>query len=214
MELFRFRLASLYIEAILQEPTTYRRRKCLGETAGGLRLGDAYDETIKRIKDQGGNKARLGMAALMWVSHAQRLLTAQELCHALGVDPDSKTFNRDDVPSVTTLLVCCQGLIVVDQETSAVRLIHFSLKIYLSSNRDMFSQPHRTMSKICSGYLKSEQVKAIPTDTAPTALGTSFLEYCAKYGDIHERKGMSDSEALVVLIALVVTFSIVYLMFI
>jgi len=45
----------------------------------GLGLGDVYGATIERIKAQGGEKSRLGMEALMWISHAERPLKANEL---------------------------------------------------------------------------------------------------------------------------------------
>ena len=52
----------------------------------GFGLGDAYSATLGRIKRLGGEKARLGMATLMWISHAERPLKADELCHALAVE--------------------------------------------------------------------------------------------------------------------------------
>ena len=58
-----------------------------------LGLGEAYGATIGRIKAQGGDKSRLGIAALMWISHAERLLRADELCHALAIDLGSADFN-------------------------------------------------------------------------------------------------------------------------
>ena len=99
----------------------------------GLRLGDAYGATIERIKAPGGGKSQLGMEALMWISYAERPLMADELCHALAVEPGSTDFNADNVPSTSILVSCCQGLITIDKEASTVRLIHFTLKEYLSS---------------------------------------------------------------------------------
>jgi len=55
----------------------------------GSGLGDAYDAMIERIKAQDGDKARLGIAALMWISHAERPLKSDELCHALAVELQS-----------------------------------------------------------------------------------------------------------------------------
>ena len=77
----------------------------------GLGLGDAYGATIERIKAQGGGKSKLGMEALMWISHAERPLTVHELCDALAIELGSTDFNADNVPSITTLVGCCQGLI-------------------------------------------------------------------------------------------------------
>jgi len=190
MDLFRIRIASLNIEAILQDPTIHGRREKLGKTRNGLGLGDAYGATIKRIKAQGGNRSRLGMGVLMWISHAERQLTGQELCHALAVHPDSKKFSSDNIPSVATLVVCCQGLIVVDQEALTVRLIHPTLQRYLSSNPEIFGQPHAAMTDICLAYPESAKVKAIPPDTAPPVLDPSFLEYCTMYKGVHMKKGL------------------------
>ena len=66
----------------------------------GLRLGDAYGATIERIKAQDGDKSRLGMEALMWISHAERPLRADELCHALAVELCSRDLNASNIPSI------------------------------------------------------------------------------------------------------------------
>jgi len=88
----------------------------------GLGLGDAYDATLGRIKGQGGEEARLGMATLMWVPHPERPLKADELCHALAVEIGSPNLNTDSIPSIGTLLACCQGVVSVEKEASTVRL--------------------------------------------------------------------------------------------
>jgi len=55
----------LNINAVLQETTIYRRRQKLDSMTDGLGLGDVYGAMLDRIKAQGGEKSRLGMAALM-----------------------------------------------------------------------------------------------------------------------------------------------------
>jgi len=152
----RFLLVSLNIDAVLQETTIHRRRQKLRTMAGGLGLGDAYGATLDRIKGQGGEKAQLGVTALMWISHAERPLKADELCHALAVEIGSPDFNIDNVPSIATLLACCQGLVVVEKESSIVRLVHFTLQEYLRSHPDLFGPIHSTMAETCLTYLNSQ----------------------------------------------------------
>jgi len=118
--LSRFLLVSLNIDAILQETTLHRRRQKLIAMTDGLGLKDAYGATLDRIKGQGGEKARLGMAALMWVSHAERPLKPDELLHALAIEIGLPDLNSDNIPSIRTLLACCQGLVVIDKEASTV----------------------------------------------------------------------------------------------
>ena len=62
----------------------------------GLGLGDVYDATMERIMAQAGDRSRLGMAALMWISHAERPLRADELCHALAVELGSADFSTSN----------------------------------------------------------------------------------------------------------------------
>ena len=188
----RFLLVSLNIQAILQEPIQARRLKRLTEMTDGLGLEDAYGATIERIKAQGGGKSRLGMAALMWISHAERPLMADELCQALAIELGSLDFDADNVPSRSMVADCCQGLIAVDKEASTVRLIHFTLQEYLSAHHDIFATPHTAMSETCLTYLNSAEVKAISADPTPDIRDTPFLEYCSVYWGAHAKKEPSD----------------------
>ena len=137
----------------------------------GLGLANAYGATIERIKVQSGDKSRLGMEALMWISYAERPLRGDELCHALAVELGSKKINGANAPSISTLVSCCQGLITVDKEASTVRLIHFTLREYLSAHPKIFRRPHSTIAEICLTYLNSQQVRLlqqIPLSTPGT----------------------------------------------
>ena len=149
----RFLLVSLNIKAILQETTLYRRREKLDTIANGLGLGDAYDATIRRIKAQKGDRARLGMAALVWISHSERPLKVDEIRHALAVEIGSTDINTNNVPSIRTVLVCCQGLAAVDKGSSTIRLIHFTLNEYLSRRADLFDGAHSKIAESCLTYL-------------------------------------------------------------
>ena len=174
------------------EPTIYERRERLNKMADGPGWGDAYSLTIERIKAQGEGKSRLGVATLMWLSHAERPLRTDELCHALAVKLGSKDFNAGNTPLISTLVGYCQGLITVDEETSTVRLIHPTAKEYLSTYPDISRNPHSAMAEICLTYLNSKQVKAIPADPSTVTHGNPFLEYCSVYWGIHAKRGLSN----------------------
>ena len=159
---------------------------------GGLGLGDAYGATLDRIKGQGGEKARLGMAVLMWISHSERPLKADELCHALSVEIGSLHLNSDNVPSIGALLACCQGLVTVDREASTVRLIHYTLQEYLRAHPELFGTAHSTMAETCLSYLNSQRVRAISTNPPPYPRGMPFLEYSSLYWGVHAKRDLSD----------------------
>jgi len=193
IDMFRFLLLSVNIEAILQEPTIYRRRERLSQISDGLELGDAYGTMIERIRAQGASKSRIGMEALMWISHAERPLTPGELCQVLAVELGSTDFKSDNAPSISTVVGCCQGLITVGEEGSTVRLIHVSLKEYLSASTDIFSRPHAAMAEICLTYLNSETVRALSADTYSDSTDTPLLHYCSVYWGVHAKRELSDN---------------------
>jgi len=162
----------------------------------GLGLGDAYGAMIDRIKGLGGEKARLGMAALMWISHAERPLKSDELCHALAVEIGAPDVNNDNVPSIGTLLSCCQGLVVVTRGASTVRLIHFTLQEYLRAHPNLFPTAHSTIAETCLSYLNSHQVKALSASPSPNLRSTPFLEYSSVYWGTHAKRDLSDCAKL------------------
>jgi len=147
----------------------------------GFQLGEIYSATIERIKAQDGDQPTLGLAELMWISHAERPLQVDELCHALAVELGSGDFSANNVPSLSTLVSCCQGLITVDKEASTVRLIHFTLQEYLSNHPDIFDRPHSAMAEIGLTYLNSRRIRALSTAPSPDMENTCFLQYCSVY---------------------------------
>jgi len=145
----RLLLASLHIEAILRGNPAARRGKILKSIKNGAGLGDAYGATLERIKAQDEEKVKLAMSALTWVCYSERPLQAGELCHVLAVEIGETDFDRKNVPLIGTLLDCCQGLITVNAEASTVRLIHFTVQEYLSSEPDLFSKPYSILAETC-----------------------------------------------------------------
>ena len=127
----------------------------------------------------------------MWISHAERPAQADELCHALAVQIGSTDFDVDNIPSLSTLMNCPQGLITVDKEASTVQLIHFTLQEYLSAYRDIFSSPHSAMAESCLTYPNSQQVIALSTVPSPDTQSAPFL-YCSVYWGVHPKRDLPD----------------------
>ena len=156
----------------------------------GLSLEDAYGVTLERIKAQGGQKSRLGMTALMWISHSERPLEPDELCQALAIEIGETTYNPDNVSSIRTVLSCCQGLVVVDKEGSTVRLIHLTLQEHLTNCAHLPQSPHSTIAETCLTYL--QQVSIPSASYFPRTQETPFFEYSASYWGAHMKKEFSD----------------------
>jgi len=188
MIVYRFLLVSLNIDAILGEVTIRQRRKKLEEMMQGGGLSDAYTATLTRLKAQKGYKSVLGMKVLMWVLHSERPLRAPELCHALGVEIGSDDLDPENIPALRTLLSSCLGLVKVEASSSTVRLVHFTLQEYLSSDATLFHSPHSAIAEVCLTYLNFACIKDLsPTLDSPPAT-TPLLEYASVYWGKHTRR--------------------------
>ena len=152
-----------------------------------------YGTTLERIKAQEGERSRLGMTALMWICHAERPLQVDELCHALAVEIGSTNLNVENVPSVGTLLGCCQGLFTVDKEASIVRLVHFTLQEYLCTHHDdFFNRSHSRIAETCLTYLNSQQVKTLSANPSASPHDIPFIRYSSRYWGTHAKIELSN----------------------
>ena len=157
----------------------------------GVDLDNVYDQTLLRIKEQKGDRSKLGMEVLMWVSHAERPLRIDELRYALSVEMGATELDPENVPPQGTVLGSCLGLAVVDKETSTVRLIHYTLQEYLS-RPGVLPDVHRTLGQTCLTYLNLDEIKGLPADRALNLEGMPFLEYSSLHWGGHAKIGLSD----------------------
>jgi len=187
----RFLLISAAMDAILREATAHGRRQRLRTITKGLDLEGVYGATIKRITEQGGEKTRLGMGALRWISHSERLLQLDELSHALAVEIGSADLDTGRIPPEEALLSCCLGFVVVDSEASTMSLIHSTLQEYLYTRPDLFGEAHSIMAETCLTYLNFQTIKDI-SPTLPLPPSAPFLKYSSLYWGIHAKRKASE----------------------
>ena len=188
----RFLLVSLIMDAVLEDATIHQRSQTLYKMTKGFGLDDAYSTTLDRIREQRGNRARLGMEALMWISCSVRPLKAEELCHALAVEVGATDLNVQNVPSIQTLLGCTLGLMTIEEQNSTVRLVHFTLQEYLDSHLTFFTKAQSMMAEICLTYLNFQSIGELsPTlDSIPQT--TPFLFYASCYWGFHARNDVTE----------------------
>ena len=147
----------------------------------GNGLRDAYSGTLARIKEQKGSRSRLGMEVLMWLSHSEGYLNASELCHALGVEIGSTDLNSQNIPTIETLLGCSLGLVTVEAYSHTLRLVHYTLREYLSNNTELFHSPYSMIAEVCLTYLNFQSVRDLPTAFDWEESRTPLLEYASSY---------------------------------
>ena len=173
--------------------TLHQRRKKLDEMTKGEGLGDAYAATLSRIKAQRGGRSKLGMVVLMWVSHAERQLDVDELCHALGVEEGSVDLNIRNIPTIETLLACSLGLVTVEKYSFTVRIVHYTLQEYLSYNSDLFLNPHSIIAEVCLTYLNFRYIRDFSPTLHSVPPAAPFVKYTSCYWGAHARRETTES---------------------
>jgi len=169
------------------------------EMKKGKGLGDAYTATLTRIKSQNRGKSRLGMEALMWISHSERPLKAIELCQALGVERGDTDRNAWNEPAIETVLRCSLGLVTVEASSSTVRLVHFTLQEHLSNASSLFHSPHSMMAEICLTFLNFRSIRELSTTLYSPPAAAPFVGYASCFWGTHARKELSDRVKLLAL---------------
>jgi hypothetical protein len=152
---FRFLLSALQIQSVLEQISIADRKAALDKMPE--KLDAAFRVTIDRIERQAPARSKLGMRVLKWTFPALRQLKTIELRHALAtIDCTSDTLDLDALPFEKFLTECCYGLVIVDKETSSIRLVHKSLHDYLKQQYEaekIFMDGHREIARTCLLYM-------------------------------------------------------------
>jgi len=183
---------ALKINVTSGENTLAKQREMLRKvTTTGVDLDSLYGQTLQQIREQTGDRPRLGMQALMWVSHAERPLRIDELCHALAFGMEATDLDPKSIQPADTVMGSCLGLAMVDKRTSIVRLIHDTLQKYLS-RPGILSGAHKVLGETCLAYLNSDQVKQLRASKVGDLGHMPFLEYSSLYWGVHAKIELSD----------------------
>ncbi|KAH6907916.1 hypothetical protein BKA70DRAFT_1282843 [Coprinopsis sp. MPI-PUGE-AT-0042] len=129
-------------------------------------IEDVYLQTWKRILNQPSNKASLAKRVLVWVIYAKRSLRVDQLRHAVATCPITHEFDASRLVSSETLITLCRGLLAVEEESSMVRLVHYTAKDTLERLiLEDLPNPHFLPAAVCMTLLADHgfQTKAVPS---------------------------------------------------
>jgi hypothetical protein len=97
-------------------------------------ISESYARTIERVSQQPEDFKRLAYHMLLWLSQARRPLLCLELSQAVAVEVGDVYLDKDNMPEEEIMTQVCMGLVVVDRDTSVIRLVHFSMQEYLQKH--------------------------------------------------------------------------------
>ncbi|KAJ7024967.1 ankyrin repeat-containing domain protein [Mycena alexandri] len=126
-----FLLAKLHLESLSTKNTIKAVREALKELPKDLH--DSYDVAMQRIDVQSKEDRKMARSTITWVANAKRPLTVEELRVALAVEPGTQQLDKENFMTIKRILSVCAGLVIVDEQLSVVRLVHYTTQEYLDS---------------------------------------------------------------------------------
>ena len=194
----RFLLACLHTDSLLDKRTPRDVKLTLERLSGGSSaLDGVYKEVIKRIEAQSEGDCNLAKRVLSWITYAKRPLTTAEICCALAVEPEETELHLESIPGIEDLLSVCAGLVVLDQESAVIRLVHYTTQEYFERISNAWIPGAQSqIATTCLTYLSFRTFRSgsCPTDEEfeERLQGNKFLNYAAKYWGEHARASYAE----------------------
>ena len=188
-----FLLAKLHTDSLLDKRTPRDVKYTLETFSGGsAALESAYEDAIVRIKGQLSGDYKLARKVLSWITYAKRPITTAEVCCALAVEQGDTELDVEKIPDVEDLLAVCAGLVVVDEETTIIRLVHYTTQEYFERIRNGWNpRAELDIATTCLTYLSFTTFYSSPEyDRRDTTWleQNAFLGYAAQYWGQHALK--------------------------
>ncbi|KAI5781717.1 ankyrin repeat-containing domain protein [Peziza echinospora] len=206
-----FLLAVFHLKEIEAANSTEEVRNALAKLS--LTHDSTYDSALQRIRNQETPKADLACLVILWVTFCAKPLCMTGLRYALqftGKDVSSGpnvALEESALVFPQRILTVCGGLIIVDERSERVQLVHETAHVYFSKNSSLLNstdtQPHSMLAKACMTFLCSSPcVYAQGRHGRPTVGNYSelqptdkFFNYAFEYWDHHSRKALDCAQS-------------------
>lgn len=102
----------------------------------------------------------LAKQVLGWLTYAERLLSVTEIQYAIAVESREQEFDEDNLNDVNELVSVCAGLVVVDDQSNVIRLVHYTTQEYFVQNgASLFPGARQAIADSCLTYLLYNEFK-------------------------------------------------------
>jgi hypothetical protein len=185
--------ARLLIDQLSPQVTKKGIRKALHTLPDSL--DSVYEDVLQTISSQTSEDAQLANLVLMWLVFSYRPMSHRELQHALAVShiqPGETYFDEELLISTDEISDVCAGLVMVEEETDIIRLVHYSAREYLKRVMDQrFPEAQVEITQSCLLYLSLEPFASGPcleTKLRDRILEYPFVVYAAEFWLQHAKR--------------------------
>ncbi|TVY33521.1 Ankyrin [Lachnellula occidentalis] len=156
----------------------------------------AYDDAMERIKGQVRDSSELAGQVISWITLARRPLAILELLHALAIEIGDSKLDETNIPELEDIASVCAGLVIVDEESNIIRLVHYTTQEYFErTHQRWFPEAQAGIANSCLTYLAFDAFEAGPTPTGDgfdaRLRSNALYEYAALNWGHHARLAAS-----------------------
>jgi hypothetical protein len=129
---------------------------------------------MRTIEAQSKEDRELALKALRWIVNAKRPLQWAELQIALAIQEGQLELDKDDFVEPHDIVEQCGSLVILDELTDTIRLVHYTVEEFLLSVSSIQHEAHLMMANTCINYLLLNDVTHGPY---MRMLEKNFLKY-------------------------------------
>ncbi len=159
------------------------------------------------VRLQDTARTQLAMRTLTLLTAAQAPLTAEALCHAMGValildyHPEPMELIADEIPDPASVVECCMGLVAIDPVTRIITLAQYDIGHNMRMRwNDVFTRcpDDARLAKWCMAYLSLGAFSSGPCCGAEALTRRleqyPFLDYASRHWSQHVREDLSQQK--------------------
>lgn len=195
-----FLLAYFHCRALIGKTSRKAINKTLDNLSTALGTYDRiYQDAMQRINDQEREQADLAKRALCWIAFGKELFSVRRLQYALAIEENSSALDQDNISEIPDILSLCAGLLVLDRESSLIRLVHYTAQEYLErKNLEWFPTAESDMATSCVTYLSfHEFINRSDGYDDLDLLDDPFYSYAAWHWGTHAREAETPIEKVI-----------------
>ena len=171
---------------------------------GSKALDLAYKEALQRIESQKPGCQQLAKSIMSWIVCAQKQLTTPELRYALAIEDESPELDEDNLPDVSEVIAVCAGLVIIDEKSDVVRLVHYTAQEFFERTTSVWAPfAEEMIARSCLTYLSfGSVVESCSNFTARKGSTGAYdtlcrdnvlVRYAAHYWGYHAEKCWTDT---------------------
>jgi ankyrin repeat protein len=154
-------LAQLHINSLTGKMSPKSVRQTLKKLpSGSAAYDEAYKDIMERIKALGPESKSLAEHVIIWIAYSKWPLTTKELQHALAIEEGESMLDEENICQIEDIVSVCVGLVTVDEDSSVVRLVHYTAQEYFERNQAYwFPNADENIATACITYLMFENIQ-------------------------------------------------------